>query len=228
MGDYQRAEEFLQKAIEIESRFYCRAIYWYSKVKLVQGKFQESYQFNSLNCPNLECPNCLVQLFESSLLQSEFEQAEQYYKQWQTTTYSPDPWLDRLDIQYNYQIGYVYHHLGRIEEADKIFIEQIQKLESELENGQRSLWGSLPNYLLIHLSRIHAFQGNKNEAIKYLTEYAEQGFYGGWHDFILIDPFFESLRDDPEFKAIVKQAQEEKAALRAQIREMEERGELTL
>jgi len=44
----------------------------------------------------------------------------------------------------------------------------------------------------------------------------------------VIDPFFESLRDDPEFKAIVKQAQEEKAAIRAQVREMEERGELTL
>ncbi len=224
IGDYQRAEEFLQKAIEIESRDYCWAIYWYSKVKLVQGNFQESYQFNSLNCSNLECPQCLVQLFESSLLQSEFEQAEQYYKQWQTTS-SPDPWLDN---QYNYQIGYVYHHLGRIEEADKIFIEQIQKLESELENGQRLFYGSLPNYLLLHLSRIHAFQGNKNEAIKYLTEYAKKGFDGGWHDFILIDPFFESLWDNPQFKAIVKQAQEEKAALRAQVREMEERGELTL
>jgi len=44
----------------------------------------------------------------------------------------------------------------------------------------------------------------------------------------LIDPLFESLRDDPEFQAIIKQAQEEKAALRAQVREMEERGELDL
>jgi len=39
---------------------------------------------------------------------------------------------------------------------------------------------------------------------------------------------FENLRDDPEFKAMVKQAQEEKAALRAQVRGMEERGELDL
>lgn len=37
-------------------------------------------------------------------------------------------------------------------------------------------------------------------------------------------PLFENLRDDPEFKAIVKRAQDEKAALRAQVREMEERG----
>ena len=58
------------------------------------------------------------------------------------------------------------------------------------------------------------------------TDEFEFGF--GLHDFILIDPFFEGLWDDPEFQAIVKQAQEEKAALRAQVREMEERGELDL
>jgi len=80
----------------------------------------------------------------------------------------------------------------------------------------------------IHLSRIYAFQGNRVDALKHLSEYAKIGFANGWHDYILIDPFFESLRDDPEFQSIVKQEQEEKAALRAQVREMEERGELTL
>jgi len=80
----------------------------------------------------------------------------------------------------------------------------------------------------ISLSRIYAFQGDRDEALKHLAEYAKLGFRGGHHDFILIDPFFESLRDDPEFQAIVKQAQEEKAAIRAQVREMEERGELDL
>ena len=59
---------------------------------------------------------------------------------------------------------------------------------------------------------------------KYLAEYAKGGFVFGWHDFILIDPMFESLRDDPEFKAIVQKAQDEKAALRAQVRQMEADG----
>ena len=85
---------------------------------------------------------------------------------------------------------------------------------------------SIGGYL--HLSRIYAFNGNRVEALKYLAEYANLGFRFGWHDFLLIDPFFESLWDDPEFKSIMKQAQDEKAALRAQVREMEERGELDL
>jgi hypothetical protein len=44
----------------------------------------------------------------------------------------------------------------------------------------------------------------------------------------MYDPMFEYLQDDPQFKTIVKRAQDEKAAIRAQIREMEERGELDL
>jgi hypothetical protein len=49
-----------------------------------------------------------------------------------------------------------------------------------------------------------------------------------WVDFITINPFFEILWDNPEYKAIVKRVQDEKAAIRAQIREAEERGELDL
>ena len=118
--------------------------------------------------------------------------------------------------------------MGKTVEAEKIFTEQIQQLESKLAKGQRNVFGLLPYERLFDLSRIHAFQGDKKQALKYLTEYAKEGFIFGDHDFILIDPFFESLRNDPEFKAIVKQAQEEKAEIRAQVREREERGELTL
>jgi len=143
------------------------------------------------------------------------------------TTNGKAPGQPHLTAQ-TYQIGYVYHKLGKTVEAEQIFAEKIQQLESELANKQRNVFGVLPYNELIDLSRIHASQGNKKQALKYLTEYARRGFRNGWHDFIVIDPFFESLRDDPEFKAIVKQAQEEKAAIRAQVREMEERGELTL
>ncbi len=82
--------------------------------------------------------------------------------------------------------------------------------------------GKREKYFL--LSKVYAFRGDRNEALNYLTEYANLGFSFGWHDFILIDPFFESLRDDPEFKAIVKKAQDEKTALRAQVRQMEADG----
>ncbi|MCK5372379.1 MAG: hypothetical protein KAQ62_27645 [Cyclobacteriaceae bacterium] len=75
---------------------------------------------------------------------------------------------------------------------------------------------------------MYALQSDRDKTLKYLSEYAKSVFSNGDHDFILLDPFFESLWEDPEFKAIVKKAQDEKAAIKSQIREMEERGELDL
>ena len=78
------------------------------------------------------------------------------------------------------------------------------------------------------LSSIHAILNEKDKAIMYLSEYAKLGFETGWQDEIEIYPHFTNLWDDPEFKAIVKRAQEKKEAIRAQLREMEERGEIYL
>ena len=51
---------------------------------------------------------------------------------------------------------------------------------------------------------------------------------GGNHDLLFFISANENLWDDPEFKAIVKRAQDKKAAIRAQVREMEEQGEIDL
>jgi len=216
IGDYERAEQYLSKPG-------CWAIYGYSRLMNVQGKFQEVLQFADSRCQKIECKlYCSLVLFEASLLLGEFEKAEQYFYQYQDTR--QESWL--ITSRYwDYQIGYIYHKLGRTEEAEKTFTEQIQKLQT-WQNKGLPFEGRWISYL--HLARIYAFQGHRNKALKHLSKYAELGFTAGWHDFILIDPFFESLKDDPQFKAIVKQAQDEKAAIRVQVREMEERGELTL
>ena len=44
----------------------------------------------------------------------------------------------------------------------------------------------------------------------------------------MIDPMFSSLKDDPEFFAIVRKEQEEKAVIRAQVQEMIDSGEIDL
>jgi tetratricopeptide (TPR) repeat protein len=113
-------------------------------------------------------------------------------------------------------IAYVYYKLGRIAEAEKICIEELLKLQSSVDEDRSSYEYALAS--------IYAIQGDHEKALEHLTEFAEIES----DEFILIDPLFESLRDDPEFLAIVKKVQKEKAELRDQIKEMEERGELDL
>jgi len=215
IGEYDRAARYLQTSMESTDN--CNPIMMYASVLLVQGKFPQLVQFINSKCDQQACEqSCNQVMFQISLMQGEFVEAAEYAANLQSTGIdSYGLYLSSMD----YEIGYVHYQLGRTDEADKIFKEEIQKLESiDHEAGVHYL----------HLSRIYAFKGERKKALENLNEFAERGFTGGWHDFILIDPFFESLRNDPEFKAIVKQAQEEKAALRAQVREMEERGALDL
>jgi tetratricopeptide (TPR) repeat protein len=207
IGDYETAEEYLSKSLELEVS--CKAIAQYRLLMQAQGKFKEALQFIDSTCHQGECEwVCTRALFQTSWMLGDFEKAEQYWDQWQNP--------GRIIV---YEIGDVYDQLGRKEDAGETFTTEIRRLESKVKED---------HITYLHLSRIYAFKGNRVEALKYLAEYAKRGFTQGWHDFILIDPFFESLRDDPEFKAIVRQAQEEKAALREQVRQMEARGETNL
>ena len=70
--------------------------------------------------------------------------------------------------------------------------------------------------------------------MQHLRNYKETVFYSDPEvmiipiSYIQHDIMFEKLWDNEEFKAIVKRDQDEKVAIRAQLSEMEERGELDL
>jgi tetratricopeptide (TPR) repeat protein len=221
IGAYEKAEEYFIKTFKLESS--CLALSFYNILMKAQGKFQKMYNFTDSICLQIGCEwQCNSNLFEATFLLGEFEKAEQYFIQWKNTT-------GRLgsELMRDYQIGYVYDQLGEKEEAEHIFNDQIKELKTLLDQ-KTDADETQTHSTSLFLARIYAFQCKRNEAIKYLSEYARGGFTSGWHDFILIDPFFEAVRDDPEFKAIVKQAQNEKAAIRAQVQEMVDKGEIDL
>jgi hypothetical protein len=53
-------------------------------------------------------------------------------------------------------------------------------------------------------------KGDRDKALKSLAKVADKIGSAGWHNMLIKDPIFEYLRDDPEFKAIVKRMQDEK------------------
>ena len=80
----------------------------------------------------------------------------------------------------------------------------------------------------MRLAAAYAILDENDKCLEYLSQAEKLGFIRSYPYNIEIFPAFENLRDDPEFKAIVKRAKDKAAAIRAQVREMEERGELDL
>ena len=120
------------------------------------------------------------------------------------------------------RVGIVLWMSGKRDEAMKYFDEQIdyciESISSENDYGQ--------TIACFDLAGVYAFLGNKEEAYKWLREYASLGFMAGTHEDIKFDPLFDNLRNDEEFKEIVKRANDKADEMRARIDEMEERGEL--
>ena len=217
-GDYENAEKFVRAYLELGDKDCWNSVKIYTDALVAQGKYQQAQQYINSICHKLDCNSmCQAELFRISLLIEEFELAENYYNSFDMAGAE-----DYIVHFMNVHIGYVYHQLGKTDEAERIFSKEIKALESELNKD----WMIQEKYEL--LSKIYAFIGEKTEALDYLIKYDNMGFGRGFHDFIMIDPFFEGLREDPDFLAIVKQAQQEKADIRAQIRELETRGELDI
>jgi hypothetical protein len=73
---------------------------------------------------------------------------------------------------------------------------------------------------------LHALRGEKGKALAVLQEYADQGTKDMWRWQVLYNPNLDSIRDSPEFAAVVAEIEADMAAQLARVREMERNGEL--
>ncbi len=216
IGYYERANEYFKHALSMQDD--CMGSGGYVRTLRLQGRIEPARQFLDSLCEEGTCENiCNREKFYFHLLLKEFDQAEPYFNQYIQLA-EEGARASSFDSAY---FAYMYKELGKEQEMLTLLNSFLNSLEGQL--GEEKRWQTYLN-----LAFIYAMREEKAKALQYLTEAAELGLGKGWHDFIEIHPIFESLRDDSEFQAIVKQAQNEKAALRAQVREMEERGELDL
>ena len=55
------------------------------------------------------------------------------------------------------------------------------------------------------MAAIYAFLGKKDKALQLILENKDKVLQGGFIRFTQIDPLFENLRNDEEFKQIIRQ-----------------------
>jgi TolB-like protein len=111
-----------------------------------------------------------------------------------------------------------YLRAGEQSKADSL----LALVESELPHWpQIDPWGY--GYANVEL---HALRGDKERALAALREGAAKGIRYMWRLQLLYNPNLESIRDTPEFAAIIAEIEADMAAQLARVREMERNGEL--
>ncbi len=119
------------------------------------------------------------------------------------------------------EVASVYLQAGEEAEAETL----LSAAESEIPHWPQTpawVWG----YGFANVD-LHALRGDKAKALAALREGAANGTRFMWRLQLLYNPNLESIRDTPEFAAIVAEIEADMAAQLARVREMQRSGELT-
>jgi TolB-like protein/Tfp pilus assembly protein PilF len=122
-------------------------------------------------------------------------------------------------------IGYVYWQNGFKKEADHWFNKQKRICEESIKLGRMY---SSNGRVYYDLAAVHAFQGEKQKTYENLKEFAKIHIcpYGMLHT-IKTDPFFSSIRNEPEFQKIVGELESKYQAEHERVKKwLEEQGKL--
>ena len=83
------------------------------------------------------------------------------------------------------------------------------------------------NFAEYDMAGVYAFMGDKKTAYEILNAWQQRTHWPWGSPYLIkIDPLFDNLRNDKEFKDLVQKALEEKTKLKEKIQKMDERGEL--
>jgi TolB-like protein/cytochrome c-type biogenesis protein CcmH/NrfG len=129
-------------------------------------------------------------------------------------SYASEAFIVTLDL------AAAYLQAGEKTKADSL----LSLVESELPHWQGAGawdWG----YGIADVE-LYALRGEKERALAALREHAAAGMRYMWRWQLLYNPNLESIRDTPEFAAIVAEIEADMAAQLARVREMERNGEL--
>jgi len=212
IGDFEKAQEHAMNSFILGEKYTCWGIRCYYQALSAQNKMKEELHFLDSICKVTICNDfCNIAYWYLHLNLNDFEQAKIDYDQLIETG-------DRFLLFDSIFLAYMYKQLGLNEDYQNTIDNCRKRCEDLLDDDRENY------YYIGNLIPLYAILGEKEKTLKYLSEFERTGFHFNIFEGIEISPIYENIRGDPEYKAIIKRAQDEKAAIRALIQEIEERG----
>ncbi len=213
--DYTKALKYSSNAIKIRSE--CGLLMENSYCFIAQGMYPAALHFLDSVCNVTPCIQmCDMMRFRIYTELKDFKTAEIFLNKTLQSGYKP---TDNENIC----IAYMYKETGRREGANKILNNTIKKDESLIKSSKFII----KKLYKVRLAASYAMLGKNKEAIALVKDSYKSGI---WDIVFSLKTFpgFDNLRSDPEFNAVLKEIDDEKTAIRSQIKQMELKGEIYL
>jgi serine/threonine protein kinase/lipopolysaccharide biosynthesis regulator YciM len=212
LKDYDEAELWLKKSADLQPDL----SYAYDALIEVYVEQDEYDQARACARKHLSVtankPFGLDRAGDVEFFSGNYDQAMKYYEEARelasgdlaTTTYP----------SHIINLAYLYWKMDRQREAREMFAEYLRAAHGWVEEGNES------RYIRYRIASINAAQGNKERAYVWL----QRAIDAGWRNYsrISMDPLFENLRDDEQFKEIMAEVKGMVDEMRRRVHEAEE------
>ena len=223
IGEYTKALKYFKKTLLLEPSW-CGINRFYSNILFIQGRYQEALNFLDSIQNFSPCQNSSdVMRFYYYTFQRDFKNAEVYYNK---SLNSGKSYFNECEIYLDVYFNYLLKETGRKNEAVKRINNSIKRYETDMMNFNRQWSGMNSRIDKLLLAASYAMLGENKKALDYLSQLEKFGLFE--YPITLAFPGFDNLRNNPEFKAIVKRIEDQRAAVREKVGEMEDSGELNL
>ena len=146
-----------------------------------------------------------------------------YEKQFPALFNDDDPMIDRSNVQAAINLGLIMTSLGQPAHANFLLDRSLDYAEST--TIPRLHWYPFA-YGIPQQVQIYALQGKPQKSLEALRQAIDNGWRGLWWYWLEHDPNLDSIRQEPEFQALVEEIRADMAAQLERARAMEAKGEL--
>lgn len=213
INDREKELYYLDKAIELGPGWIYDKAWYYA----IEGRIPESIDLIEQSEEDYQIK--LGQLGFYYLLLKDYNRSLEYFEEWAALV-KKEGAHDSSGVKDWHRYGEVLVETGRIDEGIKIMTDQLEQNEKLLVNFQ------VGYEIFYENAGIYAFLGNKKEAFKYLRKFDQSNRWEKKIDLIQIDPLFDNIRDEEEFKAIINRQLESTRKISEEVKRMEALGEL--
>ncbi len=134
-----------------------------------------------------------------------------------------NPQIDRSNVDAAINLGAIMASLGQSPRAQLLLDKSLDYAEST--SMPRLHWYPIA-YGIPQQVQIFAMQGETEKALQALRQAVDRGWRAFWWYWLQHDPKLDSIRDEPEFQAIVREIKADMTAQLLRVRAIEASGEL--
>ena len=208
IGDYEKSLYWTDRYFNYASN--CNALTQLVWNFQIQNQHEKSTQILDSLCSQLNCSYCDMGYIMVNLYSGNIAEAVSIYQQ------GPD--VSWNNYFHRFWSGYLKIKAGEAEEG----VEILNNLKSEIEINPRIGMGNIDWTHL--LAATYAALGSKEKALELLLNWGEYSLLPGELEFMLSNPMYENLLEEPAYIDLCKRMDQEKAEIRARIADLEARG----